>query len=743
MGVTFPKYILRHKKPYRTRIQFPSLRHDHGLCKAVQKELSSLDGTVRVVARPSSGSIIVSHPAADLSVASIVAAVHSARDAYLAGGKIGKGKRVEERSQEGPKALGKKNGYHLSGRSLIASGIYLAYLYFKRVTLFAAVTATSLISLPALVTLAISLPIQKQAIDNLRRTGKPDTGIISATLLYFSLLSGNILSTYTVFWLFNLSGWIESKIKRNTRQTIRQMLAGKKEKAWLVKDGCEIEVEAADLKPGDIIVLRLGNKVMVDGRIVSGTACINESALTGEPMPARKSHGQEVFSGTTVVEGEIQVEALKTGENTRLASIIRLIENVENDQGELQLTSNRFSQLLVPFSLSLAAITFLITGNVLQAMAMLIITCPCAIRLSTSVAISSAMAKAVEEGILVKGGRFIETAGKVDALVVDKTGTLTVTGTREVRIYHYDKRYKDTTLLCLAAGAQIIWPHPVGKAIVEKVAELELRTTLVEDATFTVGKGVRGRVGGQELVFGSRQFLEEQQISLGKQPIESEKESCTPQLFLAMDGRLLAGFSALQRIREKSVEAIARLRRLGVGQIVLLSGDQKQGTLELGEQLGVDHARWQQSPEDKAYWISKMRKSDSGQVIAMVGDGINDTPAFAASDLSISIGDTGADITVEYSDVVLQSGGLDRVADLFEIGRKTDQTLKQSYFLAISLNLFTLMATGLGLFTPVAGALVHNCITVAAVGNAATLRSFKPGQLQHNGKENGDSSSLS
>jgi len=709
-----PGYRLRHRLSCRTRIQFHGLLRNPELCRKVEVRLNQFVALESVEVRPLTGSIVINHPNCTLSIKEIVSAVYSVnnttseKDASIS-------HRLDKR---------KEPVYHVSGLALVISGAYLIFLYLKRVSLGAiAVTSPGLVTLPAAATLALSLPIQRQAIDNLIRTGKPDMGLISTGLLYVSLITGNILSSFTVFWLFNLSGWLESKIKTRTRQTIRDMFAAKTDRAWLVIGESEVETSVSDLVPDDVIILRFGSSIPVDGVIIDGDALVNESTLTGESVPAHKVKNDYVLAGTMVEEGEVSVRVLKTGDETRLAAIIRLIENAENDPGELQLTSRRFSQLMVPVSLSIAGGVFLFTGNLVQAMAVLIITCPCSLRLSTSVAISTAMARAAEKGILVKGGRFIEAAGKVDVLAVDKTGTLTKVKSSSIEIFPYDRRYSEKTIIQLAASTQKVWPHPVGQSILDKANDMELELLPCKDAEFFVGRGVSATINGDLVYFGSKEFLEEKGVTSTDGRLATLNHTpADKHLYLAKGVKVIAGFRAEQTIVDGAEKAIQRLRRAGVKDIALLSGDVRGRTEDLGDLLGFDPVKWKQSPEDKAYWIKNHKHESPDSVIAMVGDGINDTPAFAASDLSISIADGGSDITVEYSDVVLQNGGLEKVADLIELGRTTDLTLKRSYGIAIGLNLVALVGTSMGFIAPVAGALFHNLITIVAVGNAATIQ---------------------
>ena len=688
----------------------------------------TLPGVANVQVRVRSGSVILEHPDESVPLTAILDLVSmAAADVNLTSGLT-----VALPKGSAPCCSGNGNlpdstrKNHVSVPVLILSGLYILYLFGKR--LFTTTTIpTSLVArvftLPALVAFGLSLPIQRQAIEDLKRTGRPDMGLISTVLLYVSILTGNVLAALTVFWLFNLSSWLEDRIRIRTRLAVREMLTGKVHTAWLVKDDVEIEVDVDSLQPGEVISLRLGNIIPVDGTVVKGSALVNESTLTGEGLPVTIQPGNTVLAGTIMEGGELQVRVDKAGEATRLAAIIRLVETAETDPGELELTSQRFSQAMVPISITLAAVAFLFTGNLLQAMAVLIITCPCALRLSTSVGISSAMSNAVTQGILIKGGRYIEIAGQVNVLVLDKTGTLTDMTSEVTTVTVLDGRFKPDTILQLAASAQKTWPHPLSRALTDKAEKRGLPLLPCEETDLVVGQGVQARINNKNVLVGNHRFMEEEQISGSRKVRRSEPKeiSGTSRLYVARDGRLIGLIETGSRIRGDVGQVVKHLRTMGVEHIVLLTGDHKSGTFGLQERFNFDEVRWGQSPENKAAWIKNWKSGHPEDVVAMVGDGINDTPAFATANLSFAIAEGGADVTVEYADIVLQQGGIDKVATTLALGRQTLAVIKESYAMAIGLNAATLAMTTLGVISPVAGALLHNMITVAAVSNASRV----------------------
>ena len=725
------KYKLRQATSFRTRIQFPGLRHRPACCEYVQERLEPLARCHLVEVRAASGSVILVHPQGrpDLqNVLDLVVSCTSVCDEKVAAG-MPAGRTPASATLH--RSAGTCNVFHVSGPTLFLSGIYIGGLMLKRVfapVLTVGTLVSRLVSLPALLTVWLAIPIQRQALENLKNTGRVDMGVISTALLYISLFTGNILTALAVAWLYNLSGWMESRIREHTQKAVKDMLMGRQPHAWKLVDGVEVRVDADTLIPGDTIVLSHGSTVPVDGRVTKGTVLINESAMTGEGMPVVKTKDQAVWAGTLVEDGSAWAVVEKTGAQTRMAGIIRLIESARTDLGHVSRASLKISQYMVPISLSLAGIAFFMTGSLFLAIATMMVTCPCALRLSSSTAVSVAMGQAAAQGILIKGGNHVENAGRVNILVLDKTGTLTQTAARVTRVQNMDRRYKEETILKLAAAALKPLNHPLSRAVVLKAHELGLELPACENRKIVVGQGVEARVqtrSGVKILFaGSRKFMTAQ----GLRPPDTDSFACPgnkntrsgSSVFLAFENHILGCIHLTHTMRPDAVpETVARLQRLGVSQIVLLTGDTRNGTRDLIEKFSFNEIHWEMSPEDKARWIDRKKEETPGAVIAMVGDGINDTPAFSRSHLSFAVGDAGEDLTLECADIVLQQGGLGQVAHSLELGRHVLSVIRESYTLAIGLNSVTLMLMLSGILSPFAGALIHNLITLGAVANAA------------------------
>ncbi|HBT88770.1 MAG TPA: hypothetical protein DEB50_09995 [Desulfobacter sp.] len=720
------KYKFRQAKPFRTRIQFPVLRNRSAYCAYVRKRLDSLAEFDLVEVRPTSGSIVLVHPQGAPDLKGVIDLVLSFKPVF------------DDRSTAVVKTFHRScntdGSFHVSAPTLLLSGIYLGWLMLKRV--FAPVPAAGtlaarLISLPAILAVWLAIPIQRQAAENLKNTGRVDMSFISTGLLYVSLFTGNILTAMAVAWLYNLSGWMESRIRQHTRKAVKEMLTGRQTHAWKLVDGAEVRVDADILIPGDTIVLNHGNAVPVDGRVIKGTVLVNESAMTGESMPVVKTLYHTVLAGTLVEDGYAWVMVEKTGDQTRMAAIIRLIESARNDIGEIGRASLKISQYMVPVSLTLAGAAFFMTGSLFLAIATMMVTCPCALRLSSSTAVSVAMGQAAAQGILIKGGSHVETASRVNILVLDKTGTLTQTAARVTRVENMDRRYKEETILKLAAAALGSLNHPLSRAVVLKANELGLELPACEARKVVVGQGVEARVqtgtGIKTLLAGSKNFMTANGLHVpdtASSPCsetETDKNARSDSIvFIALENHILGRIHLAHVMRpDAGPNTMERLRDLGISQIVLLTGDTREGTLDLIGQLSFDEVHWGMSPEDKAHWIDRKKKEHPDAVIAMVGDGINDTPAFSRSHLSFAMGEAGEDLTLECADIVLQQGGLEKVTQSLDLGRHALAVIRESYTLAIGLNSVTLMLMLSGLLSPFAGALIHNLISLGAVTNAA------------------------
>ncbi len=672
-----------------------------------------------VTVRPKTGSVIVEHPGNPVQIKDIVQIVRRSLRA-----RTGKVSPV-------PATARPEGARHVSGPMLVLSGLYLVYLVLRR--LFTPLAsplslARRAFTLPYLLIVFLSLPIMRHSLDNLRRTGKLDMGLVSLLLLYASLFLGNLLSALLVIWLFNLSSWLETRVQAFTRRAVREMLAGNISRGWLVReDGVEVEVDTDTLQVGDLIALRTGYAIPVDGKVSSGQIVVNEASLTGEELPVLKTAGDVVYAGTLVEGGAARVRVTNVGKDTRLAAIFRLIEQAEQHTSQAERTSQLISQKMVPFAIGLAATAFLTTGNLLLAMTVLIVTCPCALRLSTSVAVSSALSNGAGKGIFIKGGSFVERSGSVNVLVLDKTGTLTSAHARVENVEVVDETESPASILQLCASIPMLRQHPYGRAVAQAAGEAGMVRHSCEKDEAIVGKGVRARVEGKAVLVGNRRLMLDNSV-----PLDTLQQSALAmddgdnRLFVAREKQLMAAITVRSALREDIQEMVASLRSLGITTITILTGGREADVNGLQQQLGVDIVLSEQSPEEKAAWIMNRKLAHPSDVIAMVGDGVNDTPAFAASDLSIAVGVGGSDIAVEYADIVVRDASAEQLQHLFGLGRRTVEQIRENHFQAVGLNGLLLVLMLTGYINPLAGALLHNLVTVLVVRKGSKVLSYSP-----------------
>lgn len=715
-----------HVLEWRTRIRFPALAQRKEKAQRLVGALSDIPGISHVEVRLGTGSIILVHhrQAPDMEAVRMVLANAISLPRRLESS-------LKDRTSSVSSLPDANRRSHVSGTVLVLAGVYIIVEWIRRV-LFGGAAAgrfsvvSRIFNVPALVAVGLSIPIMREALRNLVSRGlSMDFLVTSAAVL--SILMGEAMAALVVMWLVNFSEWLETRTVEKTRKAIRDMLQQEVRETWVIREGVEVQIAVSDLVKEDIISIRQGDAVPADGKVVEGEALINESAMTGESRPVFKVVGDVVLAGTTVEMGKILLQVESTGEDTRLGQIIRLIEEGQEQKAEIILSSQRFSDAVVPFSLALSLLTYFFTGSIKRAMAMLIIACPCGVSLSTPTALSAAMGNAAQQGSLIKGGRYLEGAGRIKHLTFDKTGTLTSGVPQVSRVISLDDHYQPIRILQLAASSQMHYKHPMTLAVLNKVRETEIEIPRHEKTELIIGHGVKAKINGDEILVGSHHFMEDYQVDHEMGHAEEERMLAAGEsvLFVACNRRLIGLMGVEDRMKETATEALLALKALGVEHVAMFTGDREQHAKALAHSLPIDKIRWEQSPEDKASWVMQCKRLYPDHVVAMVGDGINDAPAFSHADISFAMGDTGADVAIENADIVLRNGDLSLVAQTVALGQKTLQVIRQNYGIAVGLNLAGMFLAALGWLSPLAGAVFHNLITVGVVSNSTKLLFYR------------------
>jgi Cu+-exporting ATPase len=557
-----------------------------------------------------------------------------------------------------------------------------------------------------------------------------------------------------IITLILLGRLLEARAKGRTNEAIKKLAGLQAKTARVLRGGEELDVPLENVLVGDLVVVRPGEKVPVDGRVVSGGSAVDESMITGEPIPVTKREDDEVIGATINTSGSFRFEATKVGEDTTLHQIMRMVEEAQGSKAPIQRLADRISAVFVPAVIGVAVVTFAVwllfgpepalTFALLNTVAVLIIACPCAMGLATPTSIMVGTGKGAESGILIRGGEALEGAHKLDTVVLDKTGTLT-RGTPELTDVVVLDGMHEEELLRLLASAERGSEHPLGESIVRTARHRGLSLGELEAFEAVSGGGIRARVEGREVLVGSRRFLSESGISedgLASRDEELAREGKAP-IFVAVDGEL-AGFVAVADVvRDESREAVDRLHTLGL-EVAMLTGDNCRTAEAIARELGVDRVVAEVRPEDKVAEVKRLQAE--GKRVGMVGDGINDAPALAQADVGIAIG-TGTDVAMEASDLTLISGDVRGVARAIMLSKATVRNIKQNLFWAFAYNvalipvaagvLYPLFTEGsvpeimrpvlgeYGFLNPVlaAGAMALSSVTV--VGNALRLRRVK------------------
>jgi len=544
----------------------------------------------------------------------------------------------------------------------------------------------------------------------------------SVAVLLFPSIGGHVYfeTSALIITLIKLGKMLEARAKGRTSEAIKKLMGLRPKTARVVRDGIETDVPITSVELGDVVIVRPGEQMPVDGIVIQGHSAVDESMLTGESLPVDKKPGDEVIGGTINKQGMLQFEATRVGAQTVLAQIIRLVEEAQGSKAPIQRLADRVSAVFVPAVIAVALITFLswlilggvgFTQSMIYMVAVLVIACPCALGLATPTAIMVGTGRGAENGILFKTSEALERAHELTAIVLDKTGTITrgkpaVTDVVEIA--------EPVEVLRLAASAERGSEHPLGEAIVAAATGKGLALSEPDGFEAIAGQGVAATVDGHQVLVGSARLLESYGVALNgldaaMTRLEGEAKTA---MLVAVDGQAAGVVAVADTVKDGSAEAIRRMQALGL-EVVMITGDNPRTAEAIGQQVGVSRIVAQVMPDEKANQVRALQGSSGRPVVGMVGDGINDAPALAQADVGIAIG-TGTDVAMAAADVTLMSGDLRGVPRAIALSRATMRTIKQNLFWAFFYNVI-LIPLAAGVFYPSLGLRLHPVMAAAAM----------------------------
>ncbi len=522
----------------------------------------------------------------------------------------------------------------------------------------------------------------------------------------------------------------ESLAKGRTSEAIKSLMGLQAKTALVVRDGEELSIPVEEVITGDIVLVRPGNKVPVDGEVLEGISSVDESMLTGESLPVEKKAGDSVIGATINKNGMLRIKATKVGKETALAQIIKVVEEAQGSKAPIQRVADVISGIFVPIVVGIAVIAFLVwyfivtpgdfAGALEKAIAILVIACPCALGLATPTSIMAGSGRAAELGILFKGGEHLEQTHKIDTIILDKTGTVTK-GKPELTDILVEGN--ETEFLRLVGAAEKNSEHPLAEAIVAGILERNIELPATESFEAIPGYGIKAVVEGKELLIGTRRLMDKYGVeaSHAYNIMSTLEESGKTAMLVAINKGYVGMVAVADTIKETSQAAVSRLKGMGI-QVIMITGDNERTAKAIAAQVGIDHVRAEVLPEGKAEEVKKLQAQ--GKIVAMVGDGINDAPALATADIGMAIG-TGTDVAMEAADVTLMRGDLSSIPDAIYMSRKTMTNIKQNLFWALGYNSLGIPIAALGFLAPwVAGAAMA-LSSVSVVLNALRLQRVK------------------
>jgi heavy metal translocating P-type ATPase len=575
---------------------------------------------------------------------------------------------------------------------------------------------------PALISIVISgTPILLEAGEGLITRFDLKANVLVSIALIASVAIGEYFAAAEIAFIMMIGEILEDRTVRKSQESVKKLIQLTPQTARIMSPAGEKEISIEQVKIGDIILVRPGESIPVDGIIIKGHTSINQSIITGESIPVDKTVGDEAFVGTLNHLGAIEIKARKVGGDTSLAKLIRLVKESEDKKAPVVRITDRVATVIVPLAVLASIVTYLLTRDITRLVTILVVFCPCALVLATPTAIMAGIGNASRKGILIKSGEALENAGRIDTVAFDKTGTVTNGNPEVIDIISLNNRYSKDTVLSLASAAEKFSEHPLGKSVYVKAKEMSLNVAEPQKFKIKPGKGVTALINGKNVMVGNQKMIgttEEQ-----SQFIKSYENQGKTVLIVAVENSVIGLITVADKIKNKSPETIQQLKEMGINKILLITGDNKNVAHSIAKQVGIKDVYAEQLPEGKVHVIEN--HLNDNRKVCMIGDGINDAPALAISDVSVAMGALGADVAIETADIALMSDDTSKIPELIDLSKKVMGTINVNIAAPILINITAIMLAAFGIIGPVTGALIHNIGSVLVVANSSRLIKYR------------------
>ncbi|WP_454944084.1 heavy metal translocating P-type ATPase [Fusobacterium hwasookii] len=718
-----------HRLRGRIRIKSKAFKYiGNSLKVEIEKQLLQVRYIENVEISLITGTILIYFEDVSLSDQNLISLIQNTLNSHIF--EICKNEKIEKSSkyvierklqEESPKEIMKK--------ILTTAGLLGYNLFFKSKNTVALTGIRRFLNYNTLSTIALAMPVLKNGINSLIKNKRPNADTLSSSAIISSILLGKESAALTIMFLEEVSELLTVYTMEKTRGAIKDMLSVGENYVWkeISEDNVK-RVPIEEIQKDDIIVVQTGEKISVDGKIIRGEALIDQSSITGEYMPIKKSVGEEVYAGTIIKNGNISIIAEKVGDDRTVSRIIKLVEDANSNKADIQNYADTFSAQLIPLNFILAGIVYASTRNITKAMSMLVIDYSCGIRLSTAVAFSAAINTAAKNGILVKGSNFIEELSKAETVIFDKTGTITEGKPKVQSIEVFDNSISENEMIGLAGAAEEQSSHPLATAIMSEIKDRGIEIPKHNKIKTVVSRGVETKVGkGKEaktIRVGSKKYMLENNIDLTL-AMEAERGIISRSeigLYVAQDEKIIGLIGVSDPPRENIKKAINRLRNYGVDDIVLLTGDLRQQAETIASRMSIDRYESELLPEDKAKNILKFQSKGSN--VIMIGDGVNDAPALSYANVGVALGSTRTDVAMEAADITITQDNPLLVPGVIGLSKNTVKTIKENFAMVIGLNTFALVLGATGILAPIYASVLHNSTTILVVLNSLKLLKY-------------------